>query len=167
MYCLGQGTVSTWSGADTTTSTITGNGTGSAVSVGETYRIDLRAFDTSGDRVNIGGDDFIVEIHNHCTFDNGKRCDPTGSSNILDENIVGRMIDNSDGSYFFDYSIPPGNGLLTIFITLAQPGVHMAYYPNSDTSVAATPIDTNIYLNINFYWGLDDPANGGAEDNFI
>lgn len=97
---------------------LSGNGT-VTVEPFKTYRVSVIAYDNTNARVSTGGEIFILEIKNKCTPDAYHYCtEVDGSPNVLTYPIIEKMVDNGDGTYHSDYSLPK-EGTVTMQVILA------------------------------------------------
>ena len=77
----------------------------------------------TGNNIGHGGDQFVVEIYNKWTVDSNLNCNAVaGARQTLSAPIKGRMADNGDGTYSFNYSVVL-DGAVTVVVKLDVKGV--------------------------------------------
>ena len=84
------------------------SGDGIAQSFGAvTNSIHVQAYDEDGNPRTSGGDLFFLHVEQLCYVTDNYRCDlSVNQSNVATLPIVTQMTDNSDGTYYVEYSVP-------------------------------------------------------------
>ena len=135
---------------DPAKSVVLGNGTLSVVSF-QTYRIIVTAKDSTGTNISHGGDTFYIRIANKCTPNSDFTwTEVSGTKQVLSSPIVTTMIDNGDGTYYYDYSVQL-DGTITVLVALKQNGAYSTWYNNKSWS--GSPSIYNVSSTIDYDWG--------------
>ena len=91
---------------DPTKWVITGSGLGPSIEAYKTYQINLQAKDSLSNNIMSGGSIFRAVISNKWSRTTGFSWDIDASvQSTLSNSIHGTMIDNGDGTYFYQYSL--------------------------------------------------------------
>ena len=138
------------SNTDPAKSVISGNGTSSVVAF-QAYRVTVTAKDSTGIDIGHGGDMFYIRISNECTPNSDFTwTEVLGARQVLSSPIMTTMIDNRDGTYYYDYSVQL-DGTITMLIALKQNGAYSTWYDNNSWS--GSPSVYNVSSTIDYNWG--------------
>ena len=149
-FYLSRTTRNLTSTTDPIKSVVSGNGTLSVVAF-QTYRITVTAKDSTDANIGHGGDTFYVSIYNKCTPNSDFTwTEVVGARQVLNSPIITTMIDNGDGTYYYDYSVQL-DGTITVLVALKQNGVYSIWYNNNLWS--GSPSIYNISTKIDYDWG--------------
>ena len=112
-------------------SVVSGTGISGSIVAFTTYTITVTAKDSAGNNIGHGGNQFVVEIYNKWTVDSNLNCNAVaGARQTLSAPIKGRMADNGDGTYSFNYSVVL-DGAVTVVVKLDVKGVaYWKFYNN-------------------------------------
>ena len=124
----------------------------SALIAGNTHTITVTAKDTSGNRINTGGETINLKVTSECTPSCLGCTAVAGSTFALTNPIDVTMTDNGDGTYTYNLNLEDKVGMVsfTVYATGSARGLSVNWYENYNW---AAPIAlSNIVCDLNYYW---------------
>lgn len=77
--------------------------------------VTVTAYDTANARITTGGEKLAIDVHNECTLDSKKTCEPVASATkTIAKTINQAMTDNSNGTYTAKFKTENNGGKVTV-----------------------------------------------------
>jgi cysteine-rich repeat protein len=122
----------------------------------------VTARDSDGNNTGVGGDIFWAYVRNECEKSNGFKCyDAPNQVKVLDPEINGRMLDNQDGTYTYNFTTKR-EGRITVYVNLyTRFGVFVEWFKN--TNLNGTVAAEKIEKQLNLDYGISDTPAGQSD----
>lgn len=148
-------------------STVSGDGV-SAYYAGSSHTVTVTAKTSSGSNRGTGGDHFYVQVSNECTKTDDFTCTVvSGAYSTLSSTIFGKMTDNGDGTYTYNYQVN-NSGKISVSVFLYSRYYYWAYcFDGFNNFVSNLKWNGARSGSINYDWGSGYPFCSGVGADYF